>query len=395
MVEPGASEAHKSTLKTWLKSWYPLPIFVAAMLAACVIPWAFAACAGVAVESGVRQVFESKHKPAPPSKSEGGGPSIASSAPIAPGQASAWPCCAPKAAPTPSAPKRFLGFVEGNSNYVYFAALFFLWLHVCAPHTRDDRQHPCDKGRTLGAAVLVCAVWMGHNTARNLWLNGDDRVIVSYVNLDISKLSWGYQLFLSLLMCLPVVRSWQVSRMRRSAVREKINNWVTWAQDVELQFDDTQDSPPAGATTTNPSKNAMANKPLIRALLFELQNHAVFVGTLFDAWQAHSLLLAGAFLPWTAHYWSTGPVFNDHRYYWSTLTVHIMWGLTWYFLSAPLFIAARRFNLHRSAITTALVVARDASAEHAGKTAPISTVRLALVGAASVVTFAAPLLGLK
>ena len=173
----------------------------------------------------------------------------------------------------------------------------------------------------------------------------------------------------------------------------RIRKWTTRAQLLRSHVDRAQ-SQSAGTVPREP-RAPIDTEAHVSELLYRLQNRAVYVGTLFDRWQMHSLLLACAFLPWTAYYWSLDRVFGDHRYYWSTLTVHVLWGFTWFRLSVPLFRVARRFNRHRSAVATALVVARESTGEFAKKVAPISTIRVAIVAAASVVTFVAPLLGIK
>jgi len=266
--------------------------------------------------------------------------------------------------------RSYLGFFNGNVNYVYFAALFFLGLHVRTswPSRPRVRRKVSRVVGTGGIALILCVLWMGHNVVRTFWLTGDERKIVSYVNWDISPISWSYQLFLSLVVCVLLALSWDLSRFAQFRVRAKTTLW--------------------------PNRSRFLDEPEKRTL-YKLQNRAIYVGSLFDTWQIQSCLLAAAFLPWTLYYWSLGRLFGDHRYYWSTLTVHVLWGFTWVLLSVPLFVGARRFNAHRSAVATALEVTGHKSAEYAGKIMPVSTIRLAMTGVAAVATFVGPLLGIK
>jgi hypothetical protein len=57
---------------------------------------------------------------------------------------------------------------------------------------------------------------------------------------------------------------------------------------------------------------------------------------LFIYWQVCSVLLAGAFVPYSLFFWNFVIDFKDQRYLASALIVHGLWGITWLLLSLPL-----------------------------------------------------------
>ena len=189
--------ATRRSLFRSLRAIWPLAVFLTAIALTCVIPGAIAGAAGVAVSRDVKAALTRTECPA---KAEGFMKS-----------ANLWlhrfkgTCDAtlPETANVHLEKRKYLGFVEGNSNYVYFAALFFLGLHVS--YLRSTPRQSGQKQRLyFGATALaVCAVWIGHNIARTFWLRGEERNIVSYVNWDISPVSWLYQMLLSSCVCWP------------------------------------------------------------------------------------------------------------------------------------------------------------------------------------------------
>jgi hypothetical protein len=56
----------------------------------------------------------------------------------------------------------------------------------------------------------------------------------------------------------------------------------------------------------------------------------------FGRWQVSSLLLAGAFMPWTYVYWESISSWGDLLYIFSAIAIHLAWGVSWLFLSLPL-----------------------------------------------------------
>jgi hypothetical protein len=76
---------------------------------------------------------------------------------------------------------------------------------------------------------------------------------------------------------------------------------------------------------------------------------------LFSRWQADSLLLAGACLPWTYFYWLEVVKVNDQRYLCSALLIHLIWGGTWILLSAPLWMALRDWTRFKLKVTSSFL----------------------------------------
>ncbi len=60
------------------------------------------------------------------------------------------------------------------------------------------------------------------------------------------------------------------------------------------------------------------------------------IGDLFIHWQICSVLLAGAFVPYTFFFWTYVVDDHDKRYLPHALIMHALWGLTWMLLSLPL-----------------------------------------------------------
>jgi hypothetical protein len=74
---------------------------------------------------------------------------------------------------------------------------------------------------------------------------------------------------------------------------------------------------------------------------------AVAVSDQVSRWQSHSLLLAITFLPWSWFFWSSVADLGDNRYIYTALLIHVMWGITWYFLSLPLLYSWRAWSDYR------------------------------------------------
>jgi hypothetical protein len=57
---------------------------------------------------------------------------------------------------------------------------------------------------------------------------------------------------------------------------------------------------------------------------------------LFLQWQVCSIVLAGAFLPYTFFFWSYVIELRDNRYLAHALIMHGLWGVSWLLISLPL-----------------------------------------------------------
>ena len=86
-------------------------------------------------------------------------------------------------------------------------------------------------------------------------------------------------------------------------------------------------------------------------LLVCLHERATEVRNAFESWRIHSVFLSAVFVPWMFYYWSL----EDTRYNMSNLIFQIIWGVTWWFVSAPTLHAARAFESYRSELVVHLI----------------------------------------
>lgn len=237
------------------------------------------------------------------------------------------------AAPKPEV--KFLGFVESKVHYLLFSAYFFLICHLCRTHaeTSDARfelfspiveEHKPHHlhlwiigGLALGMIVLS---WLGHSLLRADDLATHGRSVFSFVNEDIGPMSYVLLLVRSFILCVLIATSWTLWAARFSTLEPHVATWL--------------DNPDAG-------------KPCdVSEVLLLLHRRSAAVKAAFESWQIHSIFLSAVFVPWMFYYWSL----EDPRYYMSNLTMQIIWGITWWFVSAPALHAARAFERYRSDI---------------------------------------------
>jgi hypothetical protein len=277
----------------------------------------------------------------------------------------------------------FFGFAESKTLYVYFAATFALLILVWLEFLRRPTVQRWSSA-TFIAGVGIWLGWSGLSIYRALVLGDAGRRVFSFVNADVDFAGYCLAEARSLVLCLLVAQLW----------RGRLKAGWRPAQPAEAR-----DMSVHVALGTMPS-------PL------SLQRRAVCVGQRFDRWQIDSLLLAGAFFPWTIYYWSLGRTWGDPRYYGSTMIWHIVWGICWWCLSAPTFAAWRHFSRQRAHLEAGLVARHrshtpSAPSGSAGDDGhhepndeaviqwvrdlrPVSTIRVAVTGAASIVTFLLP-----
>jgi hypothetical protein len=60
------------------------------------------------------------------------------------------------------------------------------------------------------------------------------------------------------------------------------------------------------------------------------------LSALFLYWQMCSIILAGAFLPYTVFFWTYVISFGDQRYLPHAVIMHGLWGVSWLLISLPL-----------------------------------------------------------
>lgn len=117
----------------------------------------------------------------------------------------------------------------------------------------------------------------------------------------------------------------------------------------------------------------------------------------FGRWQVSSLLLAGAFMPWTYVYWESISSWGDLRYIFSAIAIHLAWGVSWLLLSLPLIRVWRQWVEFRiRALNSSFgKPAEDADAERILRlfidASPLSTVQIVGASAGAFVSFMLPI----
>jgi len=253
----------------------------------------------------------------------------------------------------------FFGFIESRTTYCYLFASFALGLLV----SRYRRPGLPWRELLYGVGIFLC--WGGLSIFR-AWVSADAaRTIFSFVHWDVSRVECVLQEVRSVVLCVLVATIWRRAEIRGS-------EWTLgWAARLaaEAKFDPER-----------------------------LNRRADELSECVQRWYVDSLLLGLAFLPWTFYYWSLGREWGDPRYYMSTLVWHIVWGICWWVLSRPTFSAWHQFGRHRADARAWLLAhpppeskgPLDASLQWLDDLKPVSTVRIVIIGAASIVTFFLP-----
>ena len=321
-----------------LRAIWPLAVFLTAIALTCVIPGAIAGLAGVAVSRDVKAALTRTECPA---KADGFMKS-----------ANLWlhrfkgTCDAtlPETANVHLEKRKYLGFVEGNSNYVDFAALFS-WASRQLPPVDADAI-PAKAAVVLRREQRWPYARFGLDTTLRVRSGYAAKSETSYpTSTGISLQSLGSIRCCSRRVCAGCSRARGSALTRAECTRPYAyengrpglsyfdRTWTGYSRRALAPFQGNRE------LQSTPKRTSAGYSTGCK--MGRVRRHS------FDRWQMHSLLLACAFLPWTAYYWSLDRVFGDPRYYWSTLTVHVLWGFTWFRLSVPLFRVARRFNRHR------------------------------------------------
>jgi hypothetical protein len=149
------------------------------------------------------------------------------------------------------------------------------------------------------------------------------------------------------------------------------------------------------AAEVNANTRAMASKPI---QIDKSAERSLTVSDQVSRWQSHSLLLTVAFLPWTWFFWHQVTDLGDSRYIYTAVLIHVMWGITWYFMSLPLFYSWQAWSQYRLlAIGSVFRQAKDEgdlSLAIFREIQPISHLQFAGTGIAAIASFLLPLIQL-
>lgn len=205
-------------------------------------------------------------------------------------------------------------------------------------------------------------LWM-----RNFVLSNEGRTIFAFSNYDIHRLSFFTQEAVILGFCFLVSTIWR-----------------QWAQFFnERQKELTKE----------------ASDPVARALDNDASER---LSKTFMWWQICSVVLAAGFLFATNFYWTIVERYNDPRYLFSAIIVHLLWGLTWILLSLPLAITWVTWERNRvRALESLLLRRKDISLEKYEHTRqlltelrPLGSINVSLSAIGAITSFLLPLLNL-
>lgn len=264
------------------------------------------------------------------------------------------------------------GFFKSGVNYVFLIHYLFLgFLLLLAPISwRRLRVAPLLSFGLLGYTVFEWPNWV-RNFVMNRYISDTNgayekgRVVFSFPHWDISHTQFYLQEARVLGMFLLLSVLWQAWFYLSQGVGANAKSW----KEQPLNFSD------AGV-------------------------EAVSVSDEFSRWQINSILLAGAFIPWTWFYWSSVHSEGDNRYLINAIIIHLIWGLSWLLLSAPFLISWRAWSrLKLIMLCEALAVSEDDGApgrtvQFFSQVEPLSNMRLVGASLVAATSFILPLIQL-
>ena len=255
----------------------------------------------------------------------------------------------------------------------YLDTLMLVWpiFYACIAWLIFLFAPKCPQSTSLGSRLLLFAgvfvLYRWPTWARNLpSLRYYKRLVYANGNWDISPSSFVVQELQAVLACILIV--WL---------------WVQWA-----------DFFPYWRNQINTCWPSIASGRLIPEFLEKLS-------TLFVVWQVCSVILAGAFLPYTFFFWTYVIDYGDHRYLAHAIIMHLLWGVTWLLLTLPLawtwYQWTVRYRLHsealqRSAPTTAQAAEAETSHNIAQMAIPIGSWNIVGSVAGALLTFGFPII---
>jgi hypothetical protein len=191
------------------------------------------------------------------------------------------------------------GFYGNATTYIWLITYIALGILVFI-------INPSFSLRGATSKILLLAI-LGHisfewtNWIRNFILYRNGRTVFSYVNYDVSPMSFFLQEFRVFGMMVMLAIVWK--------------SWLKYYDKMTLVI----------ATWKNKA-----------TLSEDFGEQAIYVSDTFNKWQVASIALAGTFLPWTWFFWSSVTRLGDIRYVLQAIIVHLIWGGTWLVISTPL-----------------------------------------------------------
>lgn len=197
----------------------------------------------------------------------------------------------------------------------YFGSTMLLWpiIYTCLgclifvlPPCQPSRTWSSVTPRqTMLLATALCILYRWPTWMRNTSIGRVDRRVFAAANFDMSPIAFITQEFNGLVICILLAVLWQqwssfFSIRREELVAEQDNN---------------------------------AKDPVSSIFTF---GNVERLSITFLHWQVSSVVLAMAFSVYTQFFWRYVVGYGDRRYLIPALIVHLLWGVTWALMSAPL-----------------------------------------------------------
>lgn len=212
-------------------------------------------------------------------------------------------------------------------------------------------------------AVLLYVFYEWPLWFRNFVLENERRVVYAYPNWDIDKASFFVQEGIILGFCILLACLW--------------NQWsmAYLARRAELDTDDG-----------DPLESALDARRARR------------LATTYLHWTVCSLVLALGFVFFTDFFWNLVGKVKDQRYLLSAVLAHLLWGVSWIFISLPLLVTwidwneTRRTALEHLAATRALSDEQKATySSMLREFEPISQLRFTTANLTAAISFLLPI----
>lgn len=244
---------------------------------------------------------------------------------------------------------------------ILYAALGVIVL-IFRPRLKAPRSQSRLPILICGLAIFVFYDWP--LWVRNFVLSNRGRRVYAYTNADIYWPSFVMQEITILIFCMLLAALWC--------------HWSNFfiQRQLELQEELRHD------------RSAVE--------IFLDSNTTDRLSATFRQWQACSLLLVAGFLFATNFYWTIEVNSADSRYQASAIAIHVLWGLSWIVLSAPLFATWRHWErIKFAALATLISQGRPEETAALGailsETRPLNSVAVLVSTLGSVASFLFPI----
>jgi hypothetical protein len=197
-------------------------------------------------------------------------------------------------------------FYQNRSIFYFLIAHLALGLVIILARG-DDSFSPRLK-LLLPLGIILYVLFMSTNWLRNFLFYDEGRTIFSFVNFDLSPLSFFIQEFQAFVLSVMIAYYWmQLSHIHKTSFDET----TKWHAGSFSHEEDSETLRIAGSASN-------------------------FINKLIFRWQVSSVLIVCAFLPWTLFYWVNSVTYADSRYLISAVIFHMYWLITWVLCSVPL-----------------------------------------------------------